>query len=59
MGGMKSVQRSEKKMGISKDLHENAFPSSSYDAAIPCKSQISNKGEGLLQQSTLTISVKP
>jgi hypothetical protein len=59
MRDMKSVQNFEKKMGISKDLHENALPSSGYDAAIPCKSQIGNKGDDLFHQSILTISMKP
>lgn len=38
MAGIKSVQHSGNETEISKDLHENAFPSSSYDAVIPCKS---------------------
>jgi hypothetical protein len=34
---MKLVPYSENKMGVSENLHENAFSSSSYDVAVPGK----------------------
>jgi hypothetical protein len=57
VGGYKS-RRNILEMEMSENLHENTFSSPSYNAALPCKSLTSNKEE-LLQQSTLTISMKP